>query len=199
MFLSRMSLDMSHEDTQNLIRSPHAQREMVYGAFPPNSRGILWRVDSLEGRLWIVILSRLRPDLNEFHHEYGFQGVFPSWEILDYDSALEELDLRYSLSFELCACPFASVNFPRDYLQDLSFLRAYLVDQGLHGGFDIENISSLTSYWKMIDNRYTMFAWWKGKLHITNLELFLEMTKNGIGHNPHLGAGLLTVSVTNDF
>ncbi len=199
MFLSRMSLDMSHEETQYLIRSPHIQHEMVYSAFPPDSGQVLWRVDSLDGRLWIVILSRIRPDLNEFHHIYGFQGVFPSWDILDYDSILEDLDLKKPLFFELCACPFASVNSPRDYLQDLSFLRAYIVDQGKHSGFEIEKISSLTSCWKMFENKYTLFAWWKGKLIITDLDLFSESTKGGIGYNFHLGAGLLTVSDNEGF
>ena len=69
MFLSRMALDMSHEDTQSVVRSFQLQKEMVFTAFPPSSGRILWRIDSIEGRLWIVMLSRLRPDLTFFHQQ----------------------------------------------------------------------------------------------------------------------------------
>ena len=194
MFLSRMALDIGQEDTQNLVRSPTLQREMVYSAFPSSSGLVLWRMDSIEGRMWIVILSPIRPDLRYFHQQCGYQGVFPSWDITDYDDILDNLDLRNTLNFEVCFCPFSSVRMPRDYLQDMNYIRSWLESQEKHGGFDISNILSITSCWKMVDSKYTLYAWIEGKLWITDLPLFRSFCSGGIGENLDTGAGLMTVS-----
>ncbi len=199
MFLSQMALDMGHEETQNLIRSPLLQRSMIYDAFPPASGHILWRIDTMDGRLWTTILSRLRPDLNQFHQSCGYSGVFPSWHIVDYDSILENLNLCTPKDFLLCASPSAPVNAPRDYLQDLSSLHHWLAEQGKNGGFELLSISSLTSFWKVIDSQYILYVWWEGTLQITNLELFADCTKSGFGYNLDLGAGLLTLSSSEGF
>ena len=193
MFLSRMALDMSLDETRDLVRSPVLQRTMVYGAFPPDPGTVLWRIDSMDGRLWAVLLSRMRPDLMEFHELCGYAGVFPSWHILDYDDLLSNLDPRHPYDFELCACTFSSVHSPHESLQDISYLRRYLVDQGKHGGFDIASFRSITSVWKVIDGEYILFAWWKGSLFVTDMDMFSECTEHGIGFHHDLGAGLLTL------
>ena len=194
MFLSRMALDMSHEDTQSVVRSFLLQKEMVYSAFPPAPGRILWRIDSLEGRLWIVILSRLRPDLTFFHQQCGFQGVFPSWDILDYDDILDHLDLRKTQHFEICACPFPFVSTPRNEYQDIQHIRSWFENTGKTSGYELASIRSITSCWKVVNGKYTLFAWLDGQLWITDNDLFSSACFSGIGENLDFGAGLLTIS-----
>ena len=196
MFLSRMALDMSHEDTQSVVRSFQLQKEMVFTAFPPSSGRILWRIDSIEGRLWIVMLSRLRPDLTFFHQQCGYQGVFPSWDILDYDDILNHVDVRKPQHFELCACPFPTVSMPKNEYQDLRYIRAWFENTGKHSGFELASIESITSCWKAVNQKYTLFTWLKGQLWITDTETFAASCYNGIGENLDFGSGLLTISDT---
>ncbi len=194
MFLSRMALDMSLEDTQSVVRSFQLQKEMVFSAFPPSSGRLLWRIDSLEGRLWIVMLSRLRPDLTFFHQQCGYQGVFPSWDILDYDDILDQVDLRHAQHFEFYACPYPFVSMPKNEYQDMRHLRTWFESTGKHCGFELANMESITSCWKVINQKYTLFTWFTGKLWITDLDTFSEACFHGIGENLDLGAGLLTIS-----
>jgi hypothetical protein len=63
------------------------QRE-VRAAFAGGNMQPLFRVETISSRLWLVVLSRLRPSLYAAHERYGYQGAFPSWETLDFDEDL---------------------------------------------------------------------------------------------------------------
>ena len=198
MFLTRMALDMSHEETQHLIRSPQLQYAKVLDAFDQKDSlpQVLWRIDSLDGRLWFVMLSRLRPDLHAFNIACGYQGVFPSWHTIDYDDLLDEIDIKEPHFFELCAIPVKPLTSPSHPIASPTALRNWLKGRSKKSGFRLLSLTSLTSCWKLVDGKYLLFAWWEGKLEIEDLSRFTEATYRGLGYGHDLGAGLLTLSHT---
>ena len=90
MFLTRMALDVSRPDTQALLQEPGRMQREIRAAFAGGNIQPLFRTDMISSRLWLVVLSRLRPSLYAAHEHYGYPGVFPSWETFDYDETLEE-------------------------------------------------------------------------------------------------------------
>ena len=80
MFLSRMALDLTRDETFPFLHSPQLQYQMIQNAFTQDFTDFLWRTDYIDGRFWVVILSSQRPTLLGLHSQCGFEGVFPSWE-----------------------------------------------------------------------------------------------------------------------
>ena len=94
---------------------------------------------------------------------------------------------------------FPSFSMPRENLQNVSYFRSWLSREGEKSGFSILSLQSITSMWKVIDGNYLLFVYWKGKLHLDNLELFQRITSRGLGFYHDLGAGLMTLNDTVGF
>lgn len=196
MFLSRMSLDLSRQDTVTVIHSPEKQQEMIHTAFGSLNQQVLWRFDYLDGRIWCVMLSSYRPDLTEFHALCGYPGVFPSWDIIDYDDTLEKAVLNSEHTFEICASPCGQLKAPNDTYRNISYLYTWLNREGKNCGFDVLAFTSITSTWHMVKGNYLLLATWKGRLKITDENQFLWACRTGIGGNRQYGAGLMTFGTT---
>ena len=67
----------------------------------------LWRIEQLNHRTYILILSTIRPTPIEAHERYGYPGCFPSWETWDYDGELEHIHPGMRRSFRLDAAVMA--------------------------------------------------------------------------------------------
>ena len=193
MFLSRMALDLTRNDTYPFLHSPLLQREMIQSAFSENNQHFLWRTDFIDGRFWLVTLSQYRPTLNELHSLCGFDGVFPSWEIIDYDSTLDDAVTNSIHSFSLCASPAGKTIRPRSLYIEHQSLYYWLTEHSDEWGFKLHSLSEITGEWKVVSGHYILFGRWSGQLIITDDSLFRAASCNGIAKNLDLGAGLLTI------
>ena len=86
MFLTRMSMDTNRPDTMRALSDTAELERAVAGAFGGAAVSALWRLDQLNHRTHLVILSPIRPTLWPVHERYGYLGCFPSWQTEDYDA-----------------------------------------------------------------------------------------------------------------
>ena len=193
MFLSRMALDLTRDETFPFLHSPQLQYQMIQNAFTQDFTDFLWRTDYIDGRFWVVILSSQRPPLLGLHSQCGFEGVFPSWEINDYDSTLDEATEGSTHSFSLYATPVEKTKRPMSLYVEPQFLYYWLTDHSREWGFEVVSFTSISGEWKVISGNYILYGDWSGQLRITDENLFSVSCRQGIGPNAKFGAGLLTI------
>lgn len=192
MFLTRMALDVNREETRVLLADPGQTRQAVMSAFDYGN--VLWRIDELAHRTWLVMLSYIRPDLWEVHQRYGYLGAFPSWETLDFDRELEDAHDGTSWMFDLCAAPVGTQTAPSEDWTSREFLNGWLTAQGETCGFRLVYTDDPKTEWRQAGEQWLLLVRWRGKLCITDEEQFLWAIARGIGGARELGAGLMTIA-----
>lgn len=192
-FLTHMALDLTMKETHSFLLSPTLQHRLILDSFPGEKLHILWRIDSISGRIWLVILSPIRPTLDALHQMCGFQGVFPSWHILDYDTVLYDAIQDSVHPFILCASPSGEVRKPDSLYPDPRMLFHWLKQHAPDCGFEIVSLDSITGRWVHVESHYLLYGRWEGKLRIIDEEQFSQCTSDGIGPCRDLGAGLITI------
>ena len=193
MFLTRMALDVNRPETLALIASPGLLNLTVRLMFAGGNLQPLYRLDRISSRIWLVLLSHLRPEMLAAHTRYGYPGVFPSWETFDYEDSLQTVADGSVLNFELSASPF---EVPEgESLPPAEEARSWLASQGPDNGFDILQ-EELTDYGLISteDDQLSVGRWY-GKLRVNDAERFLYTLQTGLGlHRSDYGEGLMTVS-----
>lgn len=192
MFLTRMALDVNREDTARLLLDRGKINQAVLSAFEYGR--VLWRIDELSHRTWLVMLSRIRPDLTALHQQYGYLGAFPSWETLDFDRELDDADDGTVWDFELCAAPVGTAPAVRESWTEPEFLTEWLARQGNVDGFRIQHSRVEEAVWLPIGDQQLLLVRWTGRLYVTDEELFRWAVTSGIGGARELGAGLMTIA-----
>ena len=195
MFLTRMALDVNRPEAAALIVSPGLMNLTVRLMFAGGNLHPLYRLDQIGSRVWLVLLSHLRPEMLAAHARYGYPGVFPSWETFDYEDTLQTVAEGSVLHFELSASPF---DVPEDgQLPPAEAAEEWLASQGAGSGFDLIR-EQLTGYGQLSaeDEQFSVGRW-SGKLRVTDQERFLYALHTGIGlHRSDFGQGLMTVSTS---
>ena len=194
MFLTRMALDVNRPETAEILNDPEGIRRAVSSAFEYDSKRVLWRLDELSHRTWLVMLSTLRPDLWIAHQKYGYLGAFPSWETLDYDRELDDAYTDTVWRFELCASPSGTSDVVREEWQDVEYLNNWLNQQADVCGFIVRRVESVSSEWVRVGDKQMLLARWQGELRVKDEDLFLWAVTTGIGGGRDYGAGLMTIS-----
>lgn len=194
MFLTRMALDVNRPETAEMLTDPEAIHQAVASAFEHDSQRVLWRLDELSHRTWLVMLSTLRPDLWAAHQKFGYLGAFPSWETLDYDHELDDAYTDTVWRFELCASPSGTTGVIREDWQDVEYLNGWLGRQADVGGFIVRRVESVSSEWIPVGGKRMLLARWRGELRIKDEDMFLWTVTTGIGGCRDYGAGLMTIS-----
>ena len=88
MVLSRIELDLRQRAVLMALASPNRIHGAVEQSFPgPRGRN-LWRVDTLGGKTWLLVLSQDKPDFSRLAAQFGA----PGWESRDYDLLLSPGD-----------------------------------------------------------------------------------------------------------
>ena len=156
MFLTRMALDVSRPDTQALLQEPGRMQREIRAAFAGGNIQPLFRTDMISSRLWLVVLSRLRPSLYAAHEHYGYPGVFPSWETFDYDETLEEAEAGTNWNFELEASPVGvSPEADPAWLEPYR-LHQWLTRQAEHCGFRVKEDAVTRGDWVSVGDAYLL-------------------------------------------
>ena len=193
MFLTRMALDVNRPEAVALINNGESMRFAILSAFAGGNLQPLFRVDQFSSRMFLVILSRLRPTMNGMHAHYGYPGVFPSWETFDYDDILEHtLDITH-WHFELSASPAGLCDNAEDWM-DPARLNEWLARQGESCGFRLREAVVVRSFIHIQDRRPLPLARWQGILDVTDSETFQWAVSRGIGPGAPWGAGLMTIA-----
>ena len=106
MFLSRVELDLRNRETMRALAAPQHFHGAVEAAFAGERARRLWRLDRLDGRLFMLIVSEAQPDLAGIAAQFGpapGQGLPPTTR--DYAPFLGRLAAGQVCRFRLAANP----------------------------------------------------------------------------------------------
>jgi len=236
MYLSRLELDLKKRDTMRALASPSvfhgaaeaachahdAERQLsLFPDLPPDSQTslfeakgrTLWRIDTLRGKTYLLILSRERPDLSRAVEQFGTGAA---WETKNYDILLNSVRKGERFRFRLTANPTVSrsspksadVKKPRGTVHahiTTEYQRLWLLQTSERRGFHLngDSFDVTESRWRDFrkgtegKQRVTLLsATYEGTLEVTDAEKFRETLASGIGRGKAYGMGLLTVMRT---
>ncbi len=199
MFLTRMALDENREETRAFLHDTGRMQREIRAAFAGGTLQPLYRLDLISSRLWLVVLSRLRPNMMLLHERYGYPGVFPSWETFDYDETLYEAENGTTWNFELTAAPQGVVPSRDPALTDNRWLVQWLARQGERCGFELKSAKVPEADWIPADDAYILEAVWEGVLTVKDQDIFTWAVSNGIGNGRENGLGLMTIARNHTF
>lgn len=200
MYLSRVELNISNRETMRAIVSPKIFHGAVENSFDGNRRRKLWRIDNLNGRKYILILSEDIPNLETFAVKFGFEGKY---ETKDYSSLLNKISNGGIWHFRLTANPVVKSDgkvmahvgsyYQKKWLLDRAESKGFLLNDN---DFQIVYSTWYDFYKKSGDGSCRvrmMSVTFEGVLQVTDAEKFKEILCCGIGREKAYGQGLITV------
>lgn len=207
MYLTRMELDTKRRNTMRWMASPSMIHGTVESAFSGARERHLWRMDTLNGKVYLLILSETVPDLTEAVKAYGVD-LPQSWQSKNYGTLLDRVTSGSRWRFRLVANPTVSVQEKpgkRGSVKaciKLDDQYKWLLDRADRHGFSVQpNAFQIAdTRWHIFEkgtterHRVSLFsATYEGALLVTNGEKFKEMLTNGIGRGKAYGMGLMTI------
>ena len=216
MYLSRIALNVELRATMRALASPQILHGAVEGAFPRAPAGArsrkLWRLDMLNGRYYLLVLSAQQPDFSRLAAQFGCPDANRPWETKSYNPLLARLAAGQIWRFRLRANPVRSSFRDRKDTSGRSQVHAHVTQdqqkQWLlkraqpHGFLLAEDAFDIVhTEWKrfrksdgsgrLVTLRTAAF---EGILTISDCERFRQALLCGIGRAKAYGCGLLTVA-----
>ena len=206
MYLSRIFLNTDKRDTVRALSNPSILHGAVEQSFSGGRQSPLWRLDELNGKPCLLVLSIDKPEYTAIVGQFGFEG--DEWETKSYSPVLEKATVGSKWNFRLTANPTYSKSDGSDKRGTVCAHRTpahqkqWLIEQSAKRGFKVteESFDVTRSKWiqfiKHSDgNRKVTFlsVTFEGILEVTDKELFAEILCAGIGRAKSYGQGLLTV------
>ena len=210
MYLTRIELDMHKKMTQIAMRNPNIFHGAIENTFKDNTERKLWRIDTLRGRRYLMIVSRTLPDFSSMLWQFAPAGA--ESQSKPYDDFLNGIKEGQKWAFRLCATPTASKKTDEDRTkrgkpctivekeEQLKWLLKRAERNGFHT--DEKQVSIIDpgpiDFKKGTGDNQFRFRMRKvtfnGTLTVTDAELFKAALVNGIGREKAFGGGLLTVA-----
>ena len=208
MFLSRIELDTSRRSTMKALSAPQMLHGAVENSFTGERRRRLWRSDSLNDRLYLLVLCEEQPDFSGLIRQFGVPDG--QAEIKDYAPLLQRITAGSYWRFRLTANPTVSKSSGTNQQErgtvmahsSPQYQKKWLLDRASKHGFSLEEDNFLvkSSRWlhfqKGMDKGRPLTllsVTYEGILQVTDANLFREMMISGIGRGKAYGQGLLTV------
>ncbi|MCH4039043.1 MAG: type I-E CRISPR-associated protein Cas6/Cse3/CasE [Lachnospiraceae bacterium] len=205
MYLSRVELDSQNRQKISDLTHVGAYHSWVENSFP-DEQGVrsrkLWRLDVLQNKTYLLIVSVGKPDLTRLE-KYGVPG---SAETKDYDHFLNSIKEGQSYRFRAVLNPVHSVSnraegrgkvYPEITVkQQLEFLEK----RAASNGFEL-----ISDQYTITDRRFVVLkksgqrpvklsrVAYEGVLRVQDIELFRNALMQGIGRKKAYGFGMMTV------
>lgn len=106
MYLSRVELDISKKQTQVALSARnkfHGAIENTFFGEDDERLRNLWRIDKVNGKMYLLLLSRLKPDLSNLVKQFGVASS--TFETKEYDVLLNRITEQSVWQFRLVANP----------------------------------------------------------------------------------------------
>ena len=205
MYLSRAELDPARRSTMIALSSPQKLHGAVENSFSGERRRRLWRLDTLGGKLYLLVLSEEVPDLTGLCAQFG-TGAAP--ETRPYEPLLERVTPGSCWQFRLTANPTHSRKDPTDPLARGVLKPCYLemeqeewlLEQAEKHGFRLPEgafrVTRKQTYHFLKEGRrsVTLLAvTYEGILQVTDPNAFRALLCHGIGRGKAYGLGLMTI------
>jgi CRISPR system Cascade subunit CasE len=208
MYLSRVEMDIQNRRKMRDLSHLGAFHNWVEGSFPnEKDAGIrtrkLWRVDSISGKYFLLLVSEDKPDLKCLER-YGISG---SAETKSYDGFLQLLESGKQMKFRVALNPVKSVkdeNFSKrgrvyPLLNDGDLMK-FLLERSDKNGFhtDEDKFMIVEKGFEVLKkhNKAPLKlrkAVYEGELIISDIDAFRLTLTRGIGKKKAYGFGMMTV------
>lgn len=207
MYLSRVEIDYKNRLTSKELNHLGAFHNWVEQSFPKeiesNKRSRkLWRIDNLNNKSYLLILSEDKPDLNMLE-KYGVKGT---GETKEYEEFLNSLKDGDRMKFRVVLNTTKSISnrkFGRGKVIPLTSEEdqiKYLIDRSEKNGFELhpEDFYLVRSGFEKVlkngEQRLDLVkAEFQGELTIIDIEKFKDTLVSGIGKKKAYGFGMMTV------
>lgn len=201
MYLSRVMLNTSLRRTIKALVSP----SIFHGAVESSFRGVrarrLWRIDNLNGKKYILIVSEAVPDLKDFAEQFGYDDMY---ETKDYSPLLDRISNGEKWQFRLTANPVVSKSHGKIMAHITpEFQKKWLISRAEKLGFFLDEAEFQTvqskwyDFYKKSDTGTSqvrlLSVTFEGILKVTDAEKFRQTLCRGIGREKAYGQGMLTV------
>lgn len=213
MYLTRLELDIKKRSTMKALVSPNIFHSAVESAFPGERERNLWRIDRLNNRYYLLILSDKIPQLDYASERFGYGNKIAPYETKDYSLLLNRVKNHTRWRFRLTANPTKSLKSENEargkvhaHITPL-YQQRWLIEHSHKNGFSVDE-SSLTitdNIWykfrKNNDKKHSvtfLAVSYEGILTITDAEKFHKVLINGIGREKAYGMGMMTVIKAGD-
>lgn len=204
-----MELDVGKRATRKALLSPSIFHGAVEASFAGGRERRLWRVDVLQGKYYLLLLSDQIPCLSHMAKQFGMEGSGEPWQTKSYDTLLEQIETGSVWQFRLTANPTKSVKFPEPGRRGTvcahitpEYQLKWLLDRCEPHGFSVDPGEVLVTegQWQRFykgDQRKKpvslLAVTFTGILTVTDEMCFRKTLMDGIGRGKAFGMGLLTV------
>ncbi len=216
MYLTRMQLDVNKRETMKALSSPSMIHGAVENAFQGERKRKLWRIDCLQGKWYLMLVSEDQPDLTKAVKQFGL--LQSKWETKDYQPLLNRIQNGDNWHFRLTANPTVSrlpkkkagtdlnsgITRGKIYAHQTSEQQElWLENRAISHGFalDRREFHVVHTEWYHFKKKSQshgqisiLGATYEGRLHVTDAECFRATLCDGIGREKAYGMGLLTIA-----
>lgn len=210
MYLTRLELDTRRRSTMKALASPNLFHGAIESSFPGERKRRLWRIDPLNGRYYLLLLSEDAPDLTDMARQFGVSGAALPWESKSYDSLLERIQEGSTWQFRLTAnptkaCKSAASPQARGTVHahiTPAHQQQWLLERCQSHGFSLNSEEFLVTssrwlrFYKGQARKYPvtlLSCTYEGLLTVTDAQQFRQTLQTGIGRGKAYGLGLLTI------
>lgn len=207
MYLSRVQLNLQKRKTLKALSSLNLFHGAVETCFNGERGRNLWRIDTLNGLFFILIVSQNIPDFTHFIDQFGYENDESSYATKDYQPFIDSISAGQKWNFRLTANPTNYINQGQTVRGKIvahittTHQKAWLMKKAESNGFTISEMDFdiVKSEWfsfrkKTQGPRVTMLAvTYEGMLTVTDPLLFRKVLVNGLGREKAYGMGMLTV------
>ena len=217
MYLSRIAINKQVQKARVALSFPQMMHAAVLSSFPPGEgyaneeSRVLWRIDQIDGKPWLYVLSAIKPDFKHLVEQFGWQASGQDWETKDYDVFLDRLENGQKWHFRIHAnpvqkhgnkvLPHVTVSQQKAWLKSRAEKNGFSILQSEVGGenydcFDVVYKNTL-KFRKTTETKTAVslsVATFEGILVIEDVEIMRKTLCLGIGRAKAYGCGMLTLS-----
>lgn len=205
MVLTRIELNLNSRQTIRALANPNVFHGAIERAQTGDRNRILWRVDFLYNRYFLLILSVKPIETDELISQFGYSKQ--KAEVKNYSVFLDRISVGESFRFKATVNPLYSLT-PRDHSSrgrkvtpvGVENLRNWFLKKSETWGFSVEpsNFDVTKKDWisfQKKDGHQIKFqsVTYEGVLTVVNVESFKKRLTDGIGGEKAYGQGLLTI------
>lgn len=206
MILTRIELNTKKRATMMALANPNKFHGALENAKEDHEERILWRIDSLNSKDYLMILSPSSLKTSGLIEQFGYAEK-PAQSVL-YDKLLNRISTNSRWRFRFVANPTFSEKPKNENKRgkihshvSAKYQLEWLEKQGKKHGFiiDDEHTNVMQSRWitfkkngvgQKVLVKQVVF---EGILTVNDLELFKQALQNGIGRGKAYGMGMLTI------
>lgn len=210
MILTRLLLNPDKPKTAMAIANPNIFHGALSSLQNHREDRLLWRVDPLNGKRYLLTLSQEPLDTTPLIAQFGYPDSPAQWK--NYQPLLDRVKEGSCWQFRLCANPTISLKRFRGDTQRGKVISPiseeqkmdWLLHKGETNGFQVVpgSVSVLESKWvrfvkdKASNDRKSVTlqeVTYQGLLIVTDPERFKQCLISGLGRSKAYGMGLLTI------